>query len=499
MNKEISMSDILRIEDDPEMIAIRCPDTGIPLWTVIRSAFLRLIIGDLLYGASIVGAGGAQGALPSGGRIKAVATMARAFAHNALRSGVPQQAYPVIVMASGARLMKHDGRYFNCLSDYFVAEAPGETLTIENTFNSVWPFPRRYPAVLMHTPLRVDGVVRGRLRARTFMPLSAQLIERVCARAQQLVGWDVGAERRQWLLRYCANGAASLLPRYQKYISIFKQAEARLLIKEEACYGGADNASAILAARHSGMVTAEYQHGAVSAGHDAYNYAPAVIGDSAYCAIFPDYFLAFGKWWGEQINAPVEVLAIGNPHRTHVLAQLPGSSPQRNDILVLGDGLDLPLYLDLCAQLAAALGSAAEVVFRPHPLERARLMAYPPERVSPLVRVDACADIYHAFGAAAAVVSEVSTGLFEAIGLVPKVFIWDTPKARFSLSDAKLQRFANVAELVSLLGQPQAGLVSTQQADSVWTPNWQRNYKEFLQKGIGTMNSKLPQSGAESA
>ena len=81
---------------------------------------------------------------------------------------------------------------------------------------------------------------------------------------------------------------------------------ARLLIKEEACYGGADNACAILAARNLGMVSAEYQHGAVSSGHNAYNFAPAISSAKSYRKTLPDYFLAYGSWWAAQINAPVK-------------------------------------------------------------------------------------------------------------------------------------------------------------------------------------------------
>eukprot|EP01041_Mallomonas_annulata_P033607 gene33607-56255_t len=222
-------------------------------------------------------------------------------------------------MATGARLGLREGRYFNPVSDYFVGAAPARTLAIEDMFGARWPFPRHHNAVLLQTPFRVDGVLRGRLRAGRYRPLSQALVELVCSRAHTQIGWDIGPERRQWLENYCAAGAGSLLPRYRKYRSAFERAGARLLLKEEACYGGADNASAVIAARDLGMATAEYQHGAITFGHDAYNFAPAILESAAYRRTLPDYLLTYGQWWGEQVNAPVRKIAIGNPHRTETL------------------------------------------------------------------------------------------------------------------------------------------------------------------------------------
>ena len=413
-----------------------------------------------------------------------MSVLSRAFAHNALRLNALDPQYPIILMATGARLFHRDGKYFNGLSDYFVSAAPERTFVIEDLFGSKWPYPRHNNNVILHTPLRVEGVLRGRLRAGRYREHARALVELVSQRAKNKIGWDIGNERRQWLERLCTNGTASLLPRYRKYHSIFKKMGARLLIKEEACYGGADNATAILAAKHLGMVTAEYQHGAISSGHDAYNFAPAISNDSAFQQILPDYFLTYGSWWGEQINAPVKKITIGNPHRAETLDASSSVLAHGRKILILGDGVETTIYLDLCERLAAMLESAVEVVFRPHPLERASVWAKHPDGFVGKVRVDAHQDIYSSFREVGAVVSEVSTGLFEAIGLVPKVFIWDTPKARFSFPVHPFQGFSDANELARLVLDDSAGRVSTRQMESIWAPNWQRNYLDFIEKAV---------------
>lgn len=481
MKHEIALSDILQIENSAEVLAICCPDTGIPLWTTIRSAFLRLVMGDMLYSVPLVGGVGAQ---RTGSRLRQLATISRDFAYNAFRLQALDQQYPIILMATGARLVEREGCYFNNLSDYFVSAGSNRTFAVEDLFDSKWPFPRHQRNVLLHTSLRVEGALMGRLRAGRYREPARALVDLMSQRAKDQLGWSIGEERHQWIKRLCAHGAASLLPRYQRYQSIFKKMGARLLIKEEACYGGADNASAILAARHLGMVTAEYQHGAVSSGHDAYNFAPAVSDNGAYRQILPDYFLAYGAWWGEQINAPIKKIIIGNPHRAETLDVSSSVIAHGRQILILGDGVETAIYLELCDSLAAALGSAVEVVFRPHPLERASVWAKYPDGFVGKVRVDTHQDIYSSFREAGAVVSELSTGLFEAIGLVPKVFIWNTPKARFAFPVHPFQGFSDANELAHLILDESAGRVSAQNMTSIWAPNWQRNYLDFIEKAI---------------
>ena len=474
---ELTLSDILRVEDSTDVLEVRCPDTDIPLWSTIRTRFLRLIMGDLLYGVPLVGRGPVR---RSGSRLRVLATISRSYAHNALRSRAVKQHYPIVLIPTGARLIEREGRYFNCLSDYFVSAVPDCTLVVEDLFGWKWPFPRHHSNVLLKTPLLVEGELRSRLRVSDYRKSARELVDLMAQRARKLFGWNVGEERFKWLEKLCAIEAASLTPRYRKYQSIFKRTGARLLLKEEGCYGGPDDSSAIFAARTLGMVTAEYQHGAVSSGHDAYNFAPAILNNDNYRQILPDFFLTYGSWWGEQINAPVEKLAIGNPHRAETLGGSSSDSSRGRRILVLGDGIETALYLELCERLAVTLGSRREVVFRPHPLERDSVLANHSGGFAGKVNVDAHEDLYESFREAAAVVSEVSTGLFEAIGLVPRIYIWDTPKARYSYPVHPFHRFSDADELAHLILEKSAGRVSPADMESIWAPNWRRNYLAFI-------------------
>lgn len=119
-----------------------------------------------------------------------------------------------------------------------------------------------------------------------------------------------------------------------------------------------------------------------------------------------------------------------------------------------------------------------QVVFRPHPLERALVECENAGGGNELVRIDLNPDIYRSFSTAHAVVSEVSTGLFEAVGLADRIFMLNTAKSRFCYPEHPFETIANVDEIVERLYAPAAGGVIF--SDKIWAPDWQRNYLKFL-------------------
>jgi hypothetical protein len=481
MNQDITLKEILQIEDCPELLNIQCPRTGIPLWTIARIPFLRFIIGDLLYGIPFVNTGGV---FSGRSRFRYAINIARAFVHNASFNWGVNKEYPIMLMATGARVFKSEKAYFNQLSDPFVSLAPDKTLVIEDLFGLKWPFPRHHDRLLFHTPLRVEGVIRSRFAATGYDELARILVELISQRANDCIGWECGSRRKFWLQQFCANGAASLLPRYKKYKSIYQKYGTRLLIKEEACYGGADNAAAIFAAKNMGIVTAEYQHGAISSGHDAYNFSQTVSESYAYLQTLPDYFLTYGSWWANQINAPVKKVVIGNPRRMGNFNAKPELTSGARVALILGDGIETSMYIDFCKRLIVALAGEVEVVFRPHPLERAAVEAMFPNNHSNALRIDLNHDIYRSFKDVSAVVGEISTGLFEAIGFVSYVYIWNTFKSRFGYPLHPFRTFSNAEELAQLLTDECTGQVDTEKIDSIWAPDWRQSYIAFIEEAV---------------
>lgn len=471
----LTLQDILAVEDHPDMPEVRCPQTGIPLWSMLRVPFLRSIMSDALYGVPM---GGQSARVPLK---QAVGSLARAAWHNtAHRRSEPTD---VVIMATGVGNQWVDGRWFNRLTDHFAGSLPERTLVIEDFFAWRWPFPRHNQRVRFSAPLQAEAATIAKItRTREDRERAASLVDLAATRAKHHLGWELSPAQRDRFTHWLSHKAAAAPWLYGRYRTLLERLRPRILLKEEACYG----LSSVLmrAARDLHIPTAEYQHGAVSQGHDAYNLAPALRDSAAYRLTLPDYFLAYGAWWIDQINVPVKGIPIGNPHRSARLsATAPATSGDRS-VLVLGDGIETDMYVGLARQLAERLGESFEVVFRPHPLERDAVRTRFASEGTP-VRLDPHVDIYDALCKAHAVVSELSTGLFEAAGLVSHIFIWDTSKSRFTFPRHPFAAFSDADDLARQLQQTSTSPWRDEDVAKVWQPDWQTQYRRFLADAAG--------------
>lgn len=465
-----SLQDVLHVEDDASLCEFTCERSGMLLWPLVRTAFLRAIISDLLYGTT-----GFSSIGKSLASVEGMSTLVRSVVHNRLHAGLRGE---VCLMTTALGHIQRDGKVFNRLSDYFALSFPERTFVLEDQHDWRWPFPRHFARVMLHSPTVVHAALAGRVMVRAHHRRRADaLISVVCARAEECLGWTPGPQRRAALVDALARRMAQAPSGFDHYRRLFSRLGVRLLIKEDGCYGS--SAVALAAAHSLGIATAEHQHGAVSAGHDAYNVAPTMARSSAYRMTLPQHFLSYGNWWNEQISVPVEKIAIGNPHRTEQLAtRRTATDTGRTDILVLGDGVETQLYLDLVQRLlpvAKRLG--LQVVFRPHPMERRHVEGLD----RPDFLVDVRPDIYTSFERAHAVVSEVSTGLFEAVGLAQRVVMWQTPKALFSFPTHGFETFDNAEELGFVLASPSRRALTPEAVEQTWASDWKANYARFLE------------------
>lgn len=469
----IGLHEILAIENEPQLLDYKCPVTGLLLWPMVRQQFLRCLISDLLYKSTPWFSTAHQTSYSV-----AIGLASRALLHNVLhaRSG------DILLIASGVGLFVRDNKFFNRLSDHFALAAPEQSVVLEDTFDYHWPYPRHNQRVIYHIPMQALCAVAGRvLMRKRHLQLANNVIELIRGRAKDLLDWDLETATATYLVRLLAYQAAQTSVKCNIYRKMLSRVGARLVIKEEGCYGhsGVFNATA----REMGVIIAEYQHGTVSVGHDAYNLAPVLARSEAYRRTLPEYFLGYGEWWHDQINVPVSKVVIGNPHRTEQLAEPNSPSPDKTDILILGDGVETRMYLDLAHRLADSLGPAWRVVFRPHPMERSEVGVG--DSIERNVFLDFNSDIYAAFRTAHAVVSEVSTGLFEAVGVADRILIWDTPKARFYYPEHPFAFFTDAADLTDKINDGKTGILEMQDLDRIWAPNWKENYLRFIDERIG--------------
>jgi hypothetical protein len=365
--------------------------------------------------------------------------------------------------------------------DYFAALLGQQAWTMESLADAVWPLlPRANRRVGLLLDQRLRRELLGRARTRpVHLKRMSELVGFAAERAETHLGVVMSEHDRTGLVRRSARRLAGY-PVEANYVEgLLKTIAPRLAIVEEGCYSSMAVFNA--AARAAGVTVAEFQHGMVTGGHDAYNVAPTLSRSAAYRETQPSAFLAYGRWWTEQFSAPVPTrVVVGNPHRSEVLKNwMPAK--RRDRVLVIGDGIETDAYLEFCQQLAATSPADTRISFRPHPRERRRvaLSGHPFE-------IDREPDLYESLAATRTVIAERSTALFEAVGLVPEVLVWDTPKSQFYLGEHPFPRFRDVHEAVSLLSGPMPPSVAEQFGADVWAADWERRFSDYAAPFIGT-------------
>lgn len=461
---------LLEVENEEALLDPTCPVTGIPVWTVVRNQFFRLIMSDLLYATQPLIS--TSDRMP---RARIAQAALRCIAHNLVRSPRSAQA---LIRTTGVGLIEREGRSFNRLTDYFAGAVPGGTWSFEDLASWAWPaLPRSggvsyttaaFAAIRLRTQFGTSGAQRA---------LAQQVVGLAVSRAKRLLDWIPGAERRAWLEQHAARRLAALPLQRATMRGWLRRVRPALFLVEEGCYG--QMAAFNAAAREQGVLVAEFQHGAVTAGHDVYNIAPALAASAAYRRGLPDAFLGYGSWWNAQFNLPIEKRVIGNPHREESLRAVGARHDGACRVLILGDGCELQLYLDLCRALAARLPAGWKVLFRPHPLERRAVLAMDNAAFAGF-DLDRESDIYNSLAQSEAVVAELSTGLFDGVGLARRIFVWDTPKSHFGLPNHPFARFSDAAALATALQAPQEGDLAPEQRESIWASGWRTRFSEFL-------------------
>ncbi|MEW9902623.1 hypothetical protein [Pseudomonas putida] len=465
-----SFAQLLEIENDPTFLTFRCTRSGALIWPLVRNQFFRQLISDLYYQQAPLIA-----SVPAVPRRQALAAFSQVARHNFSHRGLRGD---VLVIATGAGSFLRDGLWFNRITDYLVEASAADTVTVEGVVDWNVPSPRWNQRVSYWLPWQGTITVAGRLLQRgTHLSTAREVLQHARQRAQQLFGLSIAEPSMDMLVGMLARKLARLPVMHHAYRRLLEKVRPRLVLMEQACYGDFSPLNQV--AREMGIRVAEPQHGMVSGGHDAYCYAPLLRDSEAYKNCLPHDFLGYGAWWNAQINVPVEKWVIGHPHYTEQRRVMPSAAAVQGDILLLGDGIEFDLYLGLATELAALLRGRYRVVLRPHPLERAEVHRRFPQGQAGDVVIDPNRDIYSSFATAHVVAGEVSTGLFEAIGVAGKVLLWETAKARFSYPSHPFSGFEDAKGFVEAMSAPNGAQVTVVQND-IWANDWAVNYRHYL-------------------
>lgn len=471
---QLSLSQISAIENDRQLWQFSCPKSGIPLWPTVRVAFFREIISDLVYDQPI-----AKASVEHPSLMKGLGSFIRGVNWN--RKLINQRDWSSCVLYTTDTIADttRDNCFHNRLTDNF-AEITRGSLTLLDQHTWGIPFPRHNESILLHFPVQVRNFVATRICSALAGKdkESAELVELFLVRAKAILGWHPAENRKNWMYGFAQKKSRSLHPQLSAYRRLFARISPKVIVGCAIGYGPL--VPMLVAARERGIKIVEYQHGAISAGHDAYNFGDASLNFPELKMMLPDTFLLYGEWWGQQINSPVPQVVIGNPARPKSRATDTDNTGSQA-VLILGDGIDTEKYLTLASELAKQLfPKGIRTIFRPHPLERSSIAGiYSSGEYS--FEIDQSPSIHEAFKNCTCVISEISTGLFDALGRIDRIFAWRTPKSYFSFPKLPFEEFKTADELVALVQNPQKGRVAEELTPRIWAENWEERYQKFIQ------------------
>ena len=468
----LQVKDIVCIENDQEILSFKSEE-GFLIWPLIRIDFLNQIIFDQL-----------RTELKPGKARKTSRLHKRRILYQSKLNNWIKLLRPhndIVIMTSGTGLIKEGQAAFNRLTDHFASITPQKAITLEELNDYRWPFPRVNNKVLIEEPGKIK-IQKGinKVLDKHHGEQASRLLSYVEEQARNKFGWTLGEERRNSLLTALSRSIAGIEVAANYYRELFERIRPKLLLLEEACYGHFSIVNKV--ARELGIKIAEFQHGIIHPNHPAYNYSDFLCTNQEYFEkALPDYFLLYGQWWGEQVNIPdpIKKVVIGNPHRTEIVSNLDRKDSGGNNIVVLGNGFNVDQYTELILNLQRELGDQFEYYYRPHPGEKARENQ---GKVSDSnIRIDNSPDIYQMFARAKVVIAEGSTAMFEAIGLVDRIIVWDRLTDRRLLEDHPFESFKTIDDLVELLRSAKMEY----SASELWAESWRDKYKQFLKNEVG--------------
>ena len=93
------------------------------------------------------------------------------------------------------------------------------------------------------------------------------------------------------------------------------------------------------------------------------------------------------------------------------------------------------------------------------------------------IELDDGPEIYTTLSDTSIIIGEVSTVLFEAIGIVNRIIVWNTAYAKAYLPDHPFECFSTYEELKDLIQKDQ-GIKYTD--NEFWEKNWKEAYQNFI-------------------
>ena len=455
---------IFETENDSHLIDFET-QSGIPVWMIGRYYLMDYVITSKVFSSE------------SPIRYRKVSLKAVSLLVGSLFKNIGNRRlkkHRQIILYTINRKTLIDGKFFNRYVDYFARTLNDDSYVIEQALLD-WesPYPRKNNDVVFDVIARVKSEIYGKFHKRRYFGIVTDLIDYYLERVKRILGISFTGPEKANMVKYIAQQicVSEYMARWvEKQIT----AETKVFIMVGAGFPYNYPVNTVL--KKHNVVSVELQHGYITKTSVMYNYAEKILERKETAAGLPDYILTYGEWWNTQMNCPIKKIAVGNPYHDYCFADCRAAADDKKTITVLGAGHNTEKYIELTEYLTETFDDF-NVVFRPHPGEIEMALPIVAEK-GHKIRIDENNEIYDTLKRSFAVISEITTVLFEAIGIVEKIIVWNNDYAKALLPEHPFESFEQTEELSKII---YGKTTDNYKYSDFWRENWQQNYRDFIE------------------
>lgn len=468
MNNNV-ISKIFEVENDKELLNYVTYDK-VPIWMISRYHLLYRLAGGKLLGYESENRNRKFSA-------KIIKNIMRTAVYNLTHKSITKDK--TIYLYTTNRKTLVDKKYFNRYVDQLYDIYPEDSVVFEQPLlDWDWPFPRINNTVYFDTIGRIKGEIFSRLSYKRDYNEVYKMIKYFNARLIQICGMGLDKEEIKLHTNYIARLIVSM--RYQSlWLERKLTSKTKVVVMVGAGFPFYYFLNRML--KEKEIISVELQHGYISKNNFMYNYAEKIVHDKRVQQGLPEYMLTYGSWWNGQMNCPIVKVPIGNPYREYCRNRIRKKNSYNRSITVIGTtGENINSYFELIEYLGF---TNYKIKFRPHPGDLDKAKRKVKENKSK-IEIDDNPEIYETLSNTSILIGEVSTVLFEAIGIVNKILVWQTKYTNAYLPDHPFESFSSYKQLKEIL------LINKKvdySVDDFWEKNWKESYQRFI-KSTGVKN-----------
>jgi hypothetical protein len=472
-----SVSDFLNILECDSILSICDTNKGIPYWFLIRNSVLRSLIGKDIYESSQSFYG-----RPASRRLGIYESVIH-FVRTFWKLSNKRKTHVIIFPSESGFYSDDNGVLCNRYVDEFIKVDPdisyfiiGSTAGIRK--GAFVGLPSNYVSMSL-----IDIIIKfwGYVFQSYYKEVAKSFIFKINSQCLVSIGVSLDDMEVKSLANQLARRLASLNVESLYYRFLLYVFKPHSILYEEGHYQHRVVLTQV--AREMEIIPIEYQHGIIHENHDAYTFSCTIKLNKAYATFLPSYLLTYGNYWHSFCSTPTALIAIGNPYRESRVANYEKNrwlEEKTGVILVIGDGIDTDRYMKFADALNKEVGISGKVIFRPHPLERNSIEALIKINEYDFV-IDQNEDLYATLMIVDTVVTEMSTVLFEATGIVKNVFSLASQKTGGYYTNIPFDIVYSVSDITSRLIN---GVTTVRYIEEheIWANDWQSSYQCFARK-----------------